>query len=83
MFYEVDNYGRGRKRIEKREHKNEDKNEKSPLEEEKMRNMSNEENMSQSSRSKIFERCGLNDNNDVNVKEDQNICAFALESDNR
>ena len=48
-----------------------------------MRNMSNEENMSQSSRSKIFEQCGLDGNNDINVKEDQNICVFALESDNR
>ena len=45
--------------------------------------MSNEENMSQSSRSKIFEQCGLDDNNGVNVKEDQNICAFSLESANR
>ena len=48
-----------------------------------MRNMSNEENMSQSSRSKIFERCGLDDNNGVNVNEDHNICAVALESANR
>ena len=48
-----------------------------------MRNMSNEENMSQFSRSKIFERCSLDENNAVNVKEDQNICAFALESVNR
>ena len=35
----------GEKRTEKREQENEEKNEKSPLGEEKMRNMSNEENI--------------------------------------
>ena len=68
----------GEKRIEKREEENEEKNEKSPLGEEKMRNKSNVENMSQSSRFKIIQQCGLDQNNDVNVKEnkkflDQNL----------
>ena len=64
----------GEKRTEKREEENEEKNEKSPLGEEKMRNKSNVENMSQSSRFKIIQQCGLDKNNDVNLKVNQNFC---------
>ena len=39
-----------------------------------MRNKSNVENMSQSSRFKIIQQCGLDQNNDVNVKVNQNFC---------
>ena len=64
----------GEKRIEKREQENEEKNEKSPLGEEKMRNKSNVENMSQSSRFRIIQQYSQDRINDVGIKVNQNIC---------
>ena len=64
----------GEKRTEKREQENEEKNEKSPLGEEKMRNKSNVENMSQSSRFRIIQQYSQDRINDVGIKVNQNIC---------
>ena len=64
----------GEKRIEKREQVNEEKNEKSPLREEKMQNESNVENVSNPSRFKIFERCSVDQINHSNTKLVENIC---------
>ena len=60
--------------IEKREQENEKKNEKSPLGEEKMRNESNVENVSNPSRFKIFERCSVDPLNHSNTKLVNNVC---------
>ena len=60
--------------IEKREQENEKKNEKSPLGEEKMRNESNVENVSNPSRFKIFERCSVDPLNHTNTKLVDNVC---------
>ena len=64
----------GEEKTEKREQENEEKNEKSPLGEEKMRNKSNVENMSQSSRFRIIQQYSQDRINDVGIKVNQNIC---------
>ena len=64
----------GEKRIEKREQENEEKNEKSPLGEEKMRNKSNVENMSQSSRFRIIQQYSQDRINDPDIKVNHSSC---------